>query len=232
MAIKSAKALRLQSWLSPAFPTGAYGYSHGIERAVEAGWIGDRASLVDWLAADLAHGTLRCDAHFFAAAWRAAVGRDGGASLVEVAELAAAWRGTAELALESGAQGSAFLATVRKAWPHPRLDAFADDLGRTGVTPVLPVAAAAACAAHGIALDGALPLYLQAAAANLVNAGVRLIPLGQTDGQLAVAALERPAAEAARAASAAAPDDLGSAALMVEIASMQHETQRTRLFRS
>src|SRR6476661_5611564 len=87
--------LRLQSWLSTAFPIGAYSYSHGLEWAVEAGYVSDRPSLVDWLEADLCHGSGRNEAIFFSEAWRCTV-EDDRAQLFEIAELAAAYRGTAE----------------------------------------------------------------------------------------------------------------------------------------
>src|SRR5215471_15539214 len=98
--------LRLQSWLSPAFPTGSYSYSHGIESAVEAGHIHDRKSLVDWLEADLCYGSGRNEAIFFSEAWRCAVDDDR-VKLLEIAELAAAFRGTSEFALESSQQATA-----------------------------------------------------------------------------------------------------------------------------
>jgi len=225
-------ALALQNWLSPSFPTGAYAYSHGVEWAVQDGAVRDRDTLIDWLDADLRHGAGRNDAILFAHCHRAVDGAPGTAAFLAVAELAAALRGTAELALESTAQGAAFLATVRIAWPHRRLDMLATRLAAAQVAPTLPVAIAASVAVHGIALDRALPLYLQSATSTLVSAGVRLIPLGQTDGQRAVAALEAAVSDTARDALAARLEDLGSAAVMVDIASMKHETQYTRLFRS
>jgi urease accessory protein len=231
MPIDAAQALRLQTWLSPAFPTGAYAYSHGLERAVEAGTVRDRDTLIDWLDADLRHGSGRNDAILFALGHRAAR-EPGMRAFLEVATLAASLRGTSELALESTAQGGALLATVRLAWPDPRLDRIAARLTAAHIAPVLPVAAAACIALHGIALDDALPLYVQATVANLVGAGVRLIPLGQSDGQRAIAALEQAVAEVAAAALTAKAEDLGSAATMIDISSAQHETQYTRLFRS
>ena len=231
MPLNPAQSLRLQTWLSPAFPTGAYAYSHGLERAVEAGKVRDRDSLVEWLDADLRHGTGRNDAILFALAHRA-VRESGTNAFLEVATLAAAMRGTTELALESTAQGGALLATVRLAWPDPRLDRIATRLTAARIAPTLPVAAAACIALHGIALDDALPLDVQATVANLVNAGVRLIPLGQRDGQRAIATLEPAVTEVAAAALTATQKDLGSAATMVDITSAQHETQYTRLFRS
>jgi urease accessory protein len=108
--------LRLQSWLSPAFPIGSYSYSHGLEWAVEAGHIHDRKSLVEWLEADLCHGSGRNEAIFFSAAWRCAI-NDDRAKLFEIAELAAAFRGTSEFALESSQQAAACLATLRQVSP-------------------------------------------------------------------------------------------------------------------
>lgn len=231
MTTDSIKLMRLQSWLSPAFPVGAYAYSHGLERAVEAGWVRDRVSLIDWLDADLRHGAGRSDTILFAHGWRAAHAGDA-AAVAEVARLAAALRGSAEFALESTAQGAAFLGAARRVWPHPFLDELAGLLTATDIPATAPVAAGAVCAVHGVELHLAAPLYLQAWAANLISAAVRLVPLGQTDGQFAVAALEQAVAQVAREACEATLDDIGSSAFMIDIASMEHETQYTRLFRS
>jgi urease accessory protein len=223
--------LRLQSWLSPAFPMGAYSYSHGLVWAVEAGDVSDRTGLVDWLQADLCHGSGRNEAIFFVQAWRCAVDDDR-AKLFEIAELAAAFRGTSELALESSQQAAACLSTLRQVWPDRLLDWLSEILSEHQVQPALAVVLGASSARQGISAGLALPAFLQSYVANLVTAGVRLIPLGQTDGQLAVAALEPAVLAASRQAENATIDDLGSAAFMVDLASMAHETQYTRLFRS
>ncbi len=225
-SLDQAALYRLMAWLSPAYPTGAFSYSHGIEYAVEAGMVTDRASLVRWVGHILAQGAGRVDALLFRAAYEAA---DDAAALDETAALAAAFRGSAETALESAQQGAAFLATTRRGWPDARLDGFAERCGAAGVA--LPVAVALACAGR-IPLRLALAAYLQAMGANLVSAGVRLIPLGQSDGQQAVAALEPVVAAAAAAALSAPPGEIGSAAALVDWTSMRHETQYTRLFRS
>jgi len=223
--------LRLQSWLSPAFPTGSYSYSHGLEWAVEAGHVHDRSSLVEWLQADLCHGSGRNEAIFFSAAWRCAA-EDGRAKLFEVAELAAAFRGTAEFALESSQQGAASLSTLRQAWSDPLLEWLAQILRERGVPAALSVIVGARSARQRIPARLALPAFLQSLTANLVIAGVRLLPLGQTDGQLAIADLEGAVLAASARATDATIDDLGSAAFMVDLSSMAHETQYTRLFRS
>jgi urease accessory protein len=224
--------LRLQSWLSPAFPTGAYSYSHGLEWAVEARDVHDRASLMDWLEADLSYGSGRNEAIFFVEAYRCAAEDDRRVKLFEVAELAGAFRGTAELALESSQQAAACLSTLRQVWPDRVLDWLSETLGERHVQPALAIVLGAASARQRIPTELALPAFLQSSIANLVTAGVRLIPLGQTDGQLAIAELEAAVLAASRQAENATIDDLGSAAFMVELASMAHEIQYTRLFRS
>src|SRR4029077_10163548 len=93
--LPSRAFLRLQSWLSPAFPTGSYSYSHGLEWAVEAEHVHDRESLVDWLEADLCHGSGRNEAIFFNEAWRCAA-EGGRAKFFEVAELGARLSGAAD----------------------------------------------------------------------------------------------------------------------------------------
>jgi urease accessory protein len=218
---------RLLTWLSPSYPLGAFSYSHGLEYAVERGLVSDRASLGGWVATVLRRGAGCSDGALLAAAWRAADGPE--AALDDIVALAAAWRGSQEMALESSAQGAAFLATTRAAWPHPRLDALAK---RCGTSVALPVAVGVACAAHGVPLAPALAAYLHSVAANLVSAGVRLIPLGQTDGQRIIADLEPAIEAAAHAASTTPLDEVGTAAPLVDWCSMRHETQYTRLFRS
>jgi urease accessory protein len=216
---------RLLAWLSPAYPIGAFSYSHGVETAVEEGLIKDRATLVAWLLTVLLDGTGRVDGALFAAAWRAAAAKDWPA-FEAIAERAAAWRGTSEMALESRQQGGSFLSITRTAWPHPDLDAVRDDLA-------LPVAVALAAAAHGIALEAALGGYLHAFAANLISAAVRTVPLGQSDGQRALAGLEAAVRRTAEAALAVRDlDEVGTATPLLDWCSLRHETQYTRLFRS
>jgi len=223
--------IRLQNWLSPAFPTGSYSYSHGLERAVESNQIHHRPSLVDWLDADIRFGSARNDAIFFVEAWRCAA-RGDQIHLLETAELAAAFRATSEFALEASQQGASCLATLRDVWRDPAIEALAEGLRHQSIQPLLPIVIAVRSAADGVPVDSALRAFLNALVSNLVTAGVRLIPLGQTDGQRALAQLEDAVLETSEDALNAGIDALGSAALMVEFASMLHETQYTRLFRS
>jgi urease accessory protein len=218
---------RLMAWFSPAYPIGAFSYSHGIEMAVEAGYIKTAADLSDWIGEILLHGAGHVDAVLLKAAYQAAADP---AALDDLADLAAAWRGTAETALESGQQGGSFLLVTRAAWGHASLDAFAARRGEA--TVALSIAIGIAAAAHRLPLRAVLAGYLHAFGANLVSAAVRLIPLGQTDGQRALAALLPITEVAVDKALATALEDCGTALPMVDLCSMQHETQYTRLFRS
>ena len=222
---------QLLAWNSPAYPTGAFSYSHGLEWAVEEGTVKNVDQLVDFVEAVLNRGGGWIDAVLFAHAWRAA-NAAAEASLDEIAELGTAFRGTAETALESHQQGAAFLQITRQAWPHPAIESFARRQAALGRAVAHAVVVGLTCAVHGVALQPALSAYLQAVGANLVSAGVRLVPLGQTHGQLAVARLLPVIENVAQRALATDLDDLGTAAPGLERCSALHETQYTRLFRS
>jgi urease accessory protein len=224
----AASLYRLMAWLSPAYPTGAFSYSSGLEWAVDTGDITDAATLERWVAVMIADGSGFCDAVLLSHAHRAAAGGDDPA-LHAVAELAAAFTASKERQLETTAQGRAFLDTTRAAWPTPALDRL---VAAWDGAIALPIAVGVASAGHGIELAPALCAFLQAIAANLVSSGVRLVPLGQTDGQRTLAALEPVVAATAERALVTALDDIGSATFRADIASMRHETQYTRLFRS
>lgn len=217
----------LANWLSPAYPVGAYSYSHAIEWAVEAATLKTMDDLVDYIATILEVGAGWADLVLAAASWRAAAAGQRDA-LDHIAELGLALRPTKEMALESLQQGTAFVTTTRAAWPGTALD----DLDRRhpgGI--VYSVAVGTACAGR-VPLPAMLKAFCHAIAANLVSAGVRLIPLGQTDGQRATAALMPVTAKIAMLAGTAPLADIGCAAPTIELYSMRHETQYTRLFRS
>jgi urease accessory protein len=214
-------------WLSPAYPVGGYSYSHGLEWAVEAGGVKDAATLGDWIEDILAHGAGRSDAIFLAETWRAVAGDDK-RLLAETVELAAAFTPSAERRLETLAQGAAFLEATRAVWPAPELDRLAAD----GAEVAYPVAVGACAAVHGLPLAPTAQAFAQAFAASLVSAGVRLIPLGQTDGLRVLARLEPLIERIVAEALAAGLDDVGGAVVAADVASMRHETQHTRLFRS
>lgn len=226
--------LKLLAWTSPAFPVGAFSYSHGLEWAVEDGTVRSPAALQAWLRDVIAHGAGRSDAILAAHAHRAAATGDA-KTLHEVAELAAALAPTAERRLETLAQGMAFLSAVTAAWPAPALQSLmtalaAGEPARTALA--YPVALGLAAGAHGIPAGPTLLALVHGFAANLVSAAVRLVPIGQSDGQRVLAALAPLIEVVAKAAATASLDAIGGAAFRADIASARHETQYTRLFRS
>ncbi len=225
---EAAALYRLLTWLSPSFPVGGFSYSSGIEWAVEVGDITAAASLREWLASVLADGPGFCDGVFLAQAHRAAeLGDDAG--LRDIAELAAAFVGSRERQLETSAQGRAFIEIASSAWNCDGLERII--AGCEGII-VYPVAVGLVSAAHAIPLAPTLYGFLHALTSNWISAASRLIPLGQTDSQRVLASLEPVVSATARRAIAATLDDLGSASFRADLASMRHETQYTRLFRS
>ena len=231
-AMSEGALYRLMAWLSPSYPVGAFSHSNALEWAVEAGMVRDRPTLVEWLQDVLHRGGGWNDAVLFVHAHRAASDSDG-LRLRAVAQLAAAASPARERRLETTAQGAAFRRISRDAWNAQSL-ALLDGVEDGDLA--YPVAVAALAAGHGVALLPALTAYLHAVAANIVSAAQRLVPLGQTDGQRAIATLM--ADVEAVAALAAALDDsdpflaLGGCTLMADLAAMKHETQYTRLFRT
>lgn len=218
----------LLSWMSPSYPVGAYTYSHAIEYAVEEGYVKDLATLTSWLEDVVEFGSARNDAILLAETYRALQSGDSQA-LRKVAEVAFANRPTRELELETTAQGKAFVTITEDAFPSSTFQT----LKSVWDGPIVyPVAVATAAAGKSIPLETALTGYLHAFISNLVSAAVRIVPLGQTDGQRAIAALEEICAEQVQRSLFSNLDDLGSATLMVDWCSCKHETQYTRLFRS
>lgn len=210
---------RLLSWLSPSYPVGAFTYSHGLETAVDDGLVHDLDTLVRWVETLLRHGGGWLDAVGFSATHR-------GDPLATVLERLRAQRGSAETALETEQQGDAFGRITTDTWAVPALVAAIE---ARGPLPY-PVAVALAC----IELPGpsALHAYLHGFVSNQVSAGVRLVPLGQTDGQRAIATLRPTVDEVAATAWTTPLEDVALSAPLSELCSIRHETQYTRLFRS
>jgi urease accessory protein len=230
--MSDAALYRLMSWLSPTFPVGAYTHSGGLEWAIEEKLVIGCTTLVDWIDDVLSAGSGRSDAVLFVHAYRASENCDR-QQLIYVAELAAALNPSRERRFETTAQAAAFRRIVLATAPCDALDLVStipDD------ALCYPVIVAVLVQGHGVALSTALTAYLHGLVSNLVSAAQRLMPFGQTDGQRAIAALE-PAVRWLVDWSVALPegdpfDALGSSTLMADFASLAHEIQYTRLFRT
>jgi urease accessory protein len=241
--------LRLLTWFSPAFPVGAFGYSHGLETAIREGRVADAAALEAWIQGLLEHGSGWTEAVLFKLAWEA-----DELELAELAELAEALAPSAERRRETMALGAAFQAAVRP-WGRTPPQSLRDSSpasggasttqilhreagevaakpteGAFGLSAPYPVVAGAACAHADIPLHPALTAWLHGFAANLVSVAVRAIPIGQSAAMTVLAALEPALLATAERALEASRDDLGGCAFLSDIAAMRHETLQPRLF--
>jgi urease accessory protein len=212
---------KLLTWLSPAFPVGAFAWSAGLETAIVARTVHDRLTTQQWVEGILTRGSLRTDAILLAHAHRAAADP---AQLQELADLCLALTPARERHDETTITGASF-ATAAKAWPTPVLD------NLPALCPY-PIAVGAIAAGHGIDLEATLLGYLTATVHGQVSVAVRLVPIGQSDGLAIMAALEPAIASMAALCQHAALDDIGAVAYAADIAQMSHETLTTRIFRS
>lgn len=207
---------QLMAWLSPSYPIGSFSYSHGLEYAIEAGDVRNGEDLRRWLIDIVERGSGYNDAVLLCHAYRARTREE----LCDIADLAEALCSSRERHIETMAQGAAFAKITSDVWgidlkPAP-----------------LPIVFGAAIAHQSISLETALPLYLHAFISNIITMAVRHIPLGQTDGQLVLASLFEQIDDVSHHASNADVNDLGNSCFLADLASMQHETMDTRIFRT
>ena len=251
MEIESRQLLLLLTWMSPAFPTGAFAYSHGLEWAIEDGIVQSAEELKVWIEDVITRGSGWNDAVLFSRCWE----DDGG----ELNELALALAASRERHLETTQLGRAFTIAARGFFPSPLAgEEPAPDLIRGGRRPdegnsrhgpspaasrhplpqgergdlAYPIAAGTSCAAMGIERTHALLAFLLGFSSALVSVAVRLIPLGQTRGLEVIRDLMLVIAATASRAARATLDDLGAITLTADIAAMKHETQTSRVFRT
>lgn len=206
--------LTLAQWLSPSFPVGAFAYSHGLEVAIADGTIATAQELETWLTDVLTFGTGRNDAILLRAAYA------NPEALDDIAASAIAFAGASERILETTLQGTAFCQTTAAIWGGDARDL------------PYPVAVGAAAAQMNIDVDTTVAFYLQSFVSNLTSVAVRAVPLGQTEGQAVLAALNRLCTTVARDTETATLDDLQSTAFLSDIAAMRHEALQPRIFRS
>lgn len=235
--VPQAALYRLLAFLSPAFPVGAFTYSHGLEQVIEDGDVRDAASLQAWLVDILRYGAGRSDAILLKETMFAAE-RGDETSLRELIDLGLALQPSKERHLETSAQGTAFVKAVREAWMPSNNDPATvvfSSLANSEDAPETwpyPVAVGLTAAAWKLPVEATVMSFLHAFSANIISAAVRAVPLGQSDGQRVLAALEPVISQVTSEALDASCDDLGTSTFLADIASMAHETQYTRLFRS
>ena len=210
----TAALMTLVQWLSPAFPTGGFAYSHGMEQVIHDGAIRSGAELEAWLSDVLQFGAGRQDALLLSAAL------EPGADHRALAAYAVALQPSAERLRETAEQGAAFARAV---------DAVT---GTAMAANPLPVAVGAAAQGLGLPKAQVIALYLHAFASNLVSAAVRFVPLGQNEGQAALAALHPLIEAMAEAAAGQGIAAIESAALGADLAALRHEGMDVRIFKT
>ena len=208
--------LTLAQWFSPSFPVGAFAYSHGLEWAIESGQVTDANTAQGWIADVLEFGSGHNDSLFLAAAYAA---QDPG-ELDHLDARCRAFAAARERVMETDLQGVAFCRTVAAVWGHELADY------------CYPVAIGRAARLQGLPLLATTQVYLHSVLANLAAVAMRLVPLGQTDGQIIIHTLSPLLADIAANAVPGGLDDLGTTSFLADIAAMKHETQYSRIFRT
>ena len=229
MDINNNHLTTLMTWFSPGFPVGGFAYSHGLEAAIDNGIVDDKSSLTEWLKGALFFGSPNNDAIILKEIYEATIREDYNA-LKDVSSLALTLNVAQELTDESIVQGNAFWRIIKTAWPHNDFISIQKQLPKN--TMVYPAAVAIAAAKHDIPVLASLLAYLQAFLMNGVSAGIRLGLIGQTDGQVIIKELQGSVFKSANQSIVSSIDTLGTATLMIDLMSIKHETQTTRLFRS
>lgn len=210
--------IRLMTWLSPSFPVGGFAWSGGLEAACLNEAVATREDLREWISAGLNHGPLRNDAILLAATHR------GDDELVAINDLALALAGSRERYAETTGLGDAFTAAAgpwrgNAALQLPKPVAY-------------PVAVGQVAAENTIPLSDTLAAFLNAVVTAQIQAALRLMALGQQAGVELLAELETMVKQQSGLVADSSLDDLGFAAVNMDIASMKHETLASRIFRS
>ena len=208
-----SKLVTVMQWLSPAFPIGGFAYSHGLEWAINKGYVSNREELQKWISDLLEYGSLKNDAILIKLVLQ-------GSDPKEINELAMALCPASERLSETQIQGGAFCKIMREVWSLE-----IDDL-------TLPIALALAAKDESIDQNLVVPAYLHSFCSNLISVAMRLIPIGQTDGQKTLRELSPLISDSVRAVAKSDKDDLGSACFLSDVSAMQHEYLQPRVFKT
>ena len=209
---KKRDIMILQSWFSPAFPIGAFSYSHGLETAIQDGLITDEVSLRSWISTLLSYGSGRNDGIFIKETYK---GEEGTNVLcLALCTSKERWQETTEL-------GQAFGRVVNTSYQTDLPDGLA-----------YPVAVGLAARTMELDLTLTLQSYLQAFAANLISVGVRAIPIGQQAGQHCLVRLYPIIDDVITQAAEGSLDEVGSATMMSDLMAMKHEFSVPRIYRT
>jgi urease accessory protein len=218
--------LRLLQLASPLLPVGGYSYSEGLESLIDRGIINDRLTLQNWIAAELATGAIRIETAMVDRAYLAGVDADLDRSIYWNHWLSAA-RETEELRHQSWQMGGSLVKLAIELTPQ-LTDMF------VAIGNPCNYAIGFGIVAQSWQIDRAATIlaYVHTWVANQLGVGIKSIPLGQTAGQQILWQLQAEIDALARAIPTLTDGDLYACSWGLSLASMQHETQYSRLFRS
>ncbi len=216
--------LSLWQWISPSLPVGSFMYSQGLESAVENHWVTDEMSAGQWISGVAEHGVSRLDLPVLARLYQA--WQDNHMLMIDQwNQFLLAARETAELLTEDQQVGKAMARLL-------------SDLGMEQARPwrskptSYATLFALACCQRQVSQSLCLQGYLWAWCENQMMAAIKLVPLGQTSGQRILQSLTASIPDWVTVALHLEDDDIGTILPGQVMASMQHETQYSRLFRS
>ncbi len=222
----------LAAMFSPAFPIGAFTYSHGMEAAINAGDIHDFGSSHDWIETCLIGGSGRNDAILMANSHKTSLKDSNNlksekveinTKIKKINELAFALSAGAERAQESRELGGNFIRIIREVY----------NVNMELLLPVAyPVALGIATQRLGCDLSLSLKFFLQSFITNLISVAVRTVPIGQSDGQIMLTQLMPAISAVAQDATTAPLDCIGGYALLADHAAILHETLEPRIYRT
>jgi urease accessory protein len=217
--------------INASFPLGSYNYSEGLEFLLEhSAQVSSPKAFRHWLTLELEYGTVRLDAQVILAVSRV-IACDDLAQLHYWNSWLNGTRETKELRQQSIQMGNSFLKLLGDLDPDKniKLETLRSPLGKNCH---YAIAFGIAIALWELDPKQAILGYLHSWLSNLVSAGVKLIPLGQTQGQQIIYQLQPAIASLADTLIAHKQMDLYACTWGLSLASMNHETQYTRLFRS
>lgn len=217
--------LRLFQLISPSLPIGGFTYSQGLEWAVDFGWIQNSEQFQAWLESQLDNSLVSLELPMLRYLMLA-IEQEDWAQFDKLSRELIAWRETKEFRLEEIQRGKALARLLPELEIHIPAQAEAA-LARS------QLAGMALAAVHwGIPSDKLALGYLWSWLENAVMAGVKLIPLGQTQGQQLLARMAPSLVASVERSVKVAQSEMGSTTPALAIASSRHEQQYTRLFRS
>lgn len=220
-----AEAQRLWQLLSPTLPVGAYAYSQALEYAVEAGWVDDEKTCLEWIDGLAGQVMPYVDLPLLHRMYQAWQGNDNDAAMTWNRYLLAS-RESSELLQEDRAMGGALARLAQ----HLESTLPLELRSTTALSYAVVFSWLSVC--WKIEVQQVLAGYLWSWCEKQVAAAVKLIPLGQTAGQRILLELGRSIPTLVSQGLACEDDDIGMTAYGLGIASALHETQYTRLFRS